>query len=296
VIKNQEQRLLTQKLIDRAFQDLKIAKKDSHKGQNGKLLIIGGSQLFHAASKWSLDIASKIVDMVFYSSVPSNNQLIKKWQQGEFDQRLNQKAKSHFWQGIVIDRSQIKSYLKEADCVLLGPGMERTSYTTKLSNRLLKKYPEKKWVIDAGALQMINPQLLNHNCIITPHQQEIEILSQKDKNFDPNNYQALPTCLLKGTIDQIFASHNDSQTTHHQIISIEGGNAGMTKGGTGDVLAGLLAALYCKNQALTSSLIASYINKQAGDALYEKVGPYFNSSDLVEKIPQVLWQAIQERT
>jgi len=86
VIKNQEQRLLTQKLIDRAFQDLKIAKKDSHKGQNGKLLIIGGSQLFHAASKWSLDIASKIVDMVFYSSVPSNNQLIKKWQQGEFDQ------------------------------------------------------------------------------------------------------------------------------------------------------------------------------------------------------------------
>jgi len=296
VIKDQEQSVQTQKLVDQAFQDLIIAKKNSHKGQNGKLLIIGGSQLFHAASKWSLDIASKIVDMVFYSSVPSNNSLIKRWQKDELNPQLNQEAKINFWQGIVIDRSQIESYLDEADCVLLGPGMERTTYTAKLSNRLLKKYPEKKWVIDAGALQMINPNLLNSNCIITPHQQEIEILNQKNKNFDPKNYQASPTCLLKGPIDQIFPGQNDSETTSQKIISVQGGNAGMTKGGTGDVLAGLLAALYCKNQALTSSLIASYINKKAGDTLYKKVGPYFNASDLVEEIPQVLWQKTQEKT
>ena len=43
--------------------------KDSHKGQNGKLLVIGGSNLFHSASMWSLEVASRIVDMVFYSSV-----------------------------------------------------------------------------------------------------------------------------------------------------------------------------------------------------------------------------------
>ena len=40
---------------------------DSHKGENGKVMIIGGSKLFHAASLWPLEIASKIVDMVFYS-------------------------------------------------------------------------------------------------------------------------------------------------------------------------------------------------------------------------------------
>ena len=294
VIKDQSPQ--TQKLVKQAFQNLKIAKKDSHKGQNGKLLLIGGSELFHAASKWSLDIASKIIDMVFYSSVPSNNKLIKKWLKGELNQQLNQEAKANFWQGIVIDRSQIEPYLNEADCILLGPGMKRTSYTAKLSNRLLKKHPEKKWVIDAGALQMINPDLLNSNCIITPHKQEIKILSQKNKSFDPKNYQASPTCLFKGPIDQIFPGQNSSQTTIKIPIKIKGGNAGMTKGGTGDVLAGLLAAFYCKNQALTNSLIASYINKKAGDALYEKTGPYFNANDLVEKIPQILWQTIQEQT
>ena len=290
MIKDQKQTAQTQNYLNQAFQELKIAKKDSHKGQNGKLLIIGGSELFHAASKWSLDIASKIVDMVFYSSVPSNNNLIKRWQKGELDQHLDQQAKASFWQGIVVDRQQIKAYLEEADCVLLGPGMKRSSYTARLSNRLLQKYPQKKWVVDAGALQMINPNLLNANCIITPHQQEIIILQEKNSHFDPKKYQAPPTCLLKGQIDYIFTKENGSPKT----IEIRGGNAGMTKGGTGDVLAGLLAALYCKNQAITSSLIASYINKKAGDNLYKKVGPYFNSSDLVETIPQVLWQEIQD--
>jgi len=57
---------------------LYIPPPDSHKGQNGKLMIIGGSHLFHAASLWALEVASRIVDMVFYSSVPENNQIVKK--------------------------------------------------------------------------------------------------------------------------------------------------------------------------------------------------------------------------
>jgi NAD(P)H-hydrate epimerase len=290
---NQEQTLESQKAIKEAFQKLEIAKENSHKGQNGKLLIIGGSELFHAASKWSLDVASKIVDMVFYSSVPSNNTLIKRWQKRESDKKLNQEAKANFWQGIVVSRKEIETYLKEADCVLLGPGMERSSYTAQLSDHLLSKYPEKKWVIDAGALQMINPDLFNSNCIITPHHQEMEVLIKKNNDFNPEKYQALPTCLLKGQTDQIFPGKNYPQV---KVITISGGNAGMTKGGTGDVLAGLLAALYCKNEALVSAIIASYINKKTGDSLYKNVGPYFNTSDLVGKIPQVLWQAIQDKT
>jgi len=58
------------------FTKIKRMEKGSHKGQNGKVLLIGGSELFHAASRWSLDILSAMVDMVFYSSVPENNELI----------------------------------------------------------------------------------------------------------------------------------------------------------------------------------------------------------------------------
>lgn len=246
----------------------------SHKGQNGKLLIIGGSKLFHAASKWSLDVASKIVDMVFYTSVKENNQLIKE-------------AKSHFWNGIVIERKHIDHYAEEADCILIGPGMDRSFGTRRLTNHIVKKFATKRMVIDAGALQMVDPALLKSQHIITPHHQEMALLHGKDQRFNSEYYQAPCHCLLKGPVDQIFAPHDP------QPLMIEGGNAGMTKGGTGDVLAGLLAAMYCKNEALVSMELASQTNKQAGDLLFQKQGPFFNASDLVEVIPQVLWQNSQ---
>jgi len=260
-------------ILENALSKIFLPQSKSHKGQNGKLLIIGGSKLFHAASKWSLDVASKIVDMVFYSSVPSNNQLIAS-------------VKANFWNGIVIERKQIKNYIDEAEVVLIGPGMDRTLYTKHLVNHLLKTYPSKKWVIDAGALQMLDVRLLNSNHIITPHHQEMKLLQHKSHLFDEENYQANCYCLLKGPTDKIFIPKDG------HAIEIGGGNAGMTKGGTGDVLAGLLAAIYCKNEALESCIVASYINKKAGEKLYQKQGPYFNSSNLVEIVPQILWQEV----
>jgi len=250
------------------FLKINLPSAESHKGQNGKLLIIGGSELFHAASKWSLDVASHFVDMLFYSSIPSNNELVKE-------------AKGNFWNGIVIPRQEIEKYIEEADCILIGPGMERTDETKQLTNTLLKKYTEKKWVLDAGALQMVDPILLKNNHIITPHSREMKVLENKLTA----NQTIKATILLKGKVDVV---RGDGQLTE-----IEGGNSGMTKGGTGDVLAGLVAALYCTHDALTSCIVASYINKKTGDFLYESVGPYFNASDLAIAIPKVFWETLQ---
>lgn len=288
--------LITHNQLFSFFKQIKLPKNSSRKGDNGKLLIIGGSHLFHAASRWSLDISSKFVDMVFYASVPSNNQLIHE-------------AKSSFWNGIVIQRNQVEDYINEADCILIGPGMERVSNKTNSShntaepyinhpptnkdweentqtivNYLLAKYPTKKWVIDAGALQMLDPMLLTSTCIITPHQKEMEILLDKCKTKNQRNNLNKSTVLLKGEVDKI---------THNQeVYFIPGGNPGLTKGGTGDVLAGLVAGLYTNNQILPSAIVASHINKKAGDSLYKKNGPFFNATDLVNEIPQILWGEI----
>lgn len=270
-----------------------LPKSDSHKGQNGKLLIIGGSDLFHAASKWSLDIASKFVDMVFYASVPSNNELIKK-------------AKGEFWNGIVIPREEIENYIEEADCVLIGPGMTRTSETEELTNQLLKKYPHKKWVIDAGALQMVDINLLTSQMILTPHQVELESLLKKaDTKLTESGQDDVSHAMRNAGRGTVFSQTHqnvcllikgatDVVIQGQETEPIQGGNAGMTKGGTGDVLAGLVAALYCTHDALTSTVVASYINKKAGDYLWRSVGPYFNASDLVEAIPQVLWRELSQ--
>lgn len=288
---------------------LYIPALDSHKGQNGKLLIIGGSRLFHAASLWALTIASRIVDMVFYSSVPENNQIVHE-------------LKKEFRNGIIVARSDIESYVNEADCILIGPGMERTEKESQilkseprtleeiitledeghqsyfLTKYLLFKYPQKKWVIDAGALQMMEPEWLRQldgRVIITPHPVEFtrvvsgikdnelkEELSKKTVEQQVQLFAKTYKCivLLKGQTD-IVCSGED-------CLQITGGNSGMTKGGTGDVLAGLVAALACKNELYLAATAASYFNKEAGDALFEKVGYYFNASDLAQEIPVVM--------
>jgi hydroxyethylthiazole kinase-like uncharacterized protein yjeF len=265
------------KNIRHYLQKIQLPAPDSHKGQNGKLLIIGGSELFHAASRWSLDIASKFVDMVFYSSIPANNKLI-------------QEAKAGFWNGIVIPRKELDSYVNEADCVLIGPGMERNQATAEIVSNLLAKYADKKWVVDAGALQMVKLEFLNENHIITPHQKELEKLMGSSEIDQTSIKKWLPkinraTLLSKGPVDQVFSGD--------EIVNIDGGNAGMTKGGTGDVLSGLVAALYCTHEAATAAVVASLVNKKAGESLYHRVGPYFNASDLVAEVPQVMWSLLR---
>jgi len=50
----------------------------------------------------------------------------------------------------------------------------------------------------------------------------------------------------------------------------------------------LAGALACNNDLGLAARAASYFNKRAGDSLFEKVGYYFNSSDLVDEIPRVM--------
>ena len=63
--------------LESILKQIYIPAGDSHKGQNGRLLVIGGSRLFHAASLWALEVASRIVDLVHYSSVEENNEIVQ---------------------------------------------------------------------------------------------------------------------------------------------------------------------------------------------------------------------------
>jgi NAD(P)H-hydrate epimerase len=278
-------------------------KKDSHKGQNGRLLVIGGSELFHAAIFWSADTASRLVDLVHFTSpAMENNDLVRR------------KVKQGFWQGIVIPWKKVNEYIEEDDCVLIGPGMPRNEGLTKgeeptasIVNRLVGGHLKKRWVVDGGALQEINPKLLGENMIITPHRGEMlrliknsedRMLISKSNLIEDQKVEdegLEETAKLISAISNSFSSvtillkgERDIVCRGDECLSVEGGNAGMTKGGTGDVLAGLVAGFYSLNEAFISAKAGSFINKAAGDRLYKRVGPFYNASDLVSEIPATL--------
>lgn len=243
--------------------------KDSHKGQNGKLCIIGGSELFHGASLWALKIASRIVDMVYYSSISENNQMAKS-------------LKSEIFDFICVPRLKVKEYINEADAVLIGPGLTRAPATKELTRKLLFQFPDKKWVIDAGSLQMMEKEWLKKlkQAVVTPHQKEFVNLFGPEAKPEQIAKEYGCIVVLKGQTDVICSSK--------QGVINKTGNEGMTKGGTGDVLAGLIAALACKNDLFLAAQAGVFLNGLAGDQLYKKVGPYYNASDLCDQLAMVM--------
>lgn len=275
---------------------LNIPQAKNHKGQNGKLLIVGGSRLFHAASLWSAQTAAHLVDMVFYASVSQNNEIIKE-------------SKKKFFDGIVVGREQLLGYAAEADVILLGPGLERGEENKKrlaeilqteedltiaewesdsylITNYLLAKFPQKKFVLDAGALQMLDLDYLPNNCILTPHQLEMKLLEKKAMTEKQKEKLNKVILVKKGQIDEIW-QNNQCQ------VKIKGGNAGLTKGGSGDALAGLIAGLFCYNESLIAAEYGSRVLKKAGDDLFAQRGPFFTTTQLVMQIPQTLWEIVQ---
>lgn len=247
---------------------------DSRKGNNGRVLVIGGSTLFHAASFWSASMASRLVDMVHFTSpVMENNDLMRV------------RAKSKFWDGIVVPYEEIEHYIEEDDCILIGPGMERGDTTKQIVNNFLNKYPHKKWVIDGGALQEVNPILLKENMVITPNYKELKLLNTK---YEILNTKLPCTILSKGPTDTITPSSTDSRLYGYTDLHVPGGSPGLTKGGTGDVLSGLVAGLAAKSDSFATCVLASYAVKSASESLSTRVGPFFSPTNLIDEIPQTL--------
>jgi len=280
---------------------LKLPAKDSHKGENGKLTIIGGSKLFHGSPLLALTVASKIVDMVYFVSVEENLELLKN-------------LKSSLNSFIAVPFGKENDYIVQSDAILIGPGMvrgdedysgtgESGTQTRDKVLSLLKQFPDKIWVLDAGALQVLTVQDLTNlkSIILTPHYREYNNLFVSSIKYQVSRENTIGknaelvkemaekyhcTIVLKGQIDII--------SDGNQILFNQTGNEGMTKGGTGDVLAGLIAALATTNDLLVATAVGAFINGIAGDRLFKTVGPYFNADELANNVPEVLWKNLKK--
>lgn len=257
--------------------------KNSTKKENGQVTIIGGSSLFHGAPLLSLKVASRIVDMVFFSSPEESV--------GEVAAKMKSELLSFIW----VPWNKIGEYIQKSDAALIGPGFMRYSQkegkmddsfqlTKEITKNFLMTYPDKKWVIDAGSLQTLELEWIPQNSVLTPNNKEYErLFSNSDVNEIVRKYH----CIIaqKGPVTHVCSSE--------KCLEISNGNAGLTKGGTGDVQAGLTVALLAKNDPLLSASVAAFVTKAAADELYKKVGVNYNADDLAEAIPQILYNLIK---
>ncbi|MFH1292034.1 MAG: NAD(P)H-hydrate dehydratase [bacterium] len=244
--------------------------KHSYKGKNGRLLVIAGSKKYHGAMFLCSVMSAKIVDFLYIHTTKENFSLIKK-------------VRNRLAEFIYIDNKDLKRTVREVDSILIGPGLLPDKKTGNLVCKLLRDNPEKKFLLDAGALRVVDKSLLNENCVITPHRQEFKALFGVQASLE-SAYEISFTCpaviILKGPTDYVIQKGKVFYNTT--------GNAGMTKGGTGDVLAGLMAGLMTKADPLTSAKQAIYANGKAGDNLYKKFKHYYNAIELIPAVQKVL--------
>jgi hydroxyethylthiazole kinase-like uncharacterized protein yjeF len=262
-------------LTKQILRKLKLPRPDSHKGENGQLLIIAGSRHYHGSLLFAVRAASRIVDKIHVLTSVENKEVV---------QKLRVKTAAF------IPSYDLKHALSLVDCVLIGPGMGTERRTKKLVESVLRS--GKRVVLDADALNVLDAKLLKllgPQHIVTPHQGEFRRafgLAPTWQNVKKVADTYHCTVVLKGKIDVI-------SSPQFGMAFNKTGNQGMTKGGTGDVLAGLIASFYCKNGAYISAAAGIFVNGLAGDVLFSKGGPFYNAEDLVEQIPKTLWKAIK---
>ena len=146
-------------------------------------------------------------------------------------------------------------------------------------------------VVDASAFDALTiNDIKNKEGVVTPHRNEFKRLTGVSLLDNPENNVRIVekfakktrmTILLKGNIDII----SDGEKTKLNRT----GNPGMSVGGTGDVLSGIVGGLLAKNiSSFNAARMAAFINGFAGDLAFEEKSYSLMATDVIEKIPEVL--------
>jgi len=256
----------------------------SHKGQNGKVLVVGGSQFYVGAPALAgLAALRSGCDIVTIAAPEKVAWAINGMSPDLMTCKLDGEI-------VTLDNySAIAKLVEKHDVLLFGNGMGVDKNTTRLCKKLAA-LPLLK-VIDADAIKVISVTD-PISAILTPNKNELRIFlgnSGVAYTEDPATLQrtlagffAKGNCLLiKGPTDVIIGKDFIARNTT--------GNAGMTRGGTGDVLSGLAAGYLAQTKdQFHAASNAAYMNGVVGDILAKKKkGFTYLASDMVEELRRI---------
>jgi ADP-dependent NAD(P)H-hydrate dehydratase / NAD(P)H-hydrate epimerase len=242
----------------------------AHKGEGGRILVIGGGPYQGApylAGLGALRAGADIVRIASPVFEPIPDLIYE---------RLDGRA-------INMDHlSRLIEISRQSDVILCGNGLGDSSHDV-----VCAVAPHcKKAVFDADALRQPLPRA--EETIYTPHAAELTRMTGEIPPSDlagrgcfVQSAAGGSTILLKGPVDVI----SDGMRVKFNRT----GTPAMTVGGTGDVLSGVTAALFCHLPAFDAATVAAYVNGMAGMAAEKAIGGGLLASDLVNYIPRELF-------
>jgi len=265
-------------------------KKTSHKGENGRVLVIGGGPFTGAPALSALATLRTGSDLVTVAVPKQCGSVIAGYSPNIIVRNLQ--SEDHIGP---IDIDVIKKLCTSADAILIGPGLGLSKETMKTIQNIIAFLSKQKipFVIDADGITAVSKNheiIKKSNAIITPHAKEFytftgeKLSSDLDDQIKQVYYWSKRMNIgifLKGPTDII----SDGVLTRLNMIH----NEAMTVGGTGDVLAGVITGLLSKKTSTINAMrIAAFIIGYAGNLAFNKLSYGMCATDVIEHIPNVL--------
>ncbi len=273
--------------------DVKLVVKrrspESHKGDYGRLLVLGGSETYSGAPVLAALAALRTgVDLVYVAAPERRASDIACLTPNIISVKLKGKHLN------VDNVPQIGQYLKRVTAAVVGPGLGLHEDTRETVIKVVAAAEDLKvpLVVDADALKAFaeHKRLLRVPAVLTPHKGEYQILTGKElpsslqetaKKVRKTASKLNATVLLKGQPDII----SDGKKVKLNFS----GNPGMTVGGTGDVLTGIVGAFLAQEaNPLEAAVAGAFINGAAGDFVKLEKGYHMLPTDLLDFIPKVI--------
>ena len=260
----------------------------SHKGDFGRILIVGGSSTYTGAPALAAMSALRAgVDLAMVLAPKWAASTMKPISPNLIVSPL--KSEEHLTPD---DIPKVLEEAKRADAVLVGPGLGAHPETLDAVGSLLWDLAEmdKPTIVDADALKAVNPDLGWPSLVITPHAGEFKRVFGVTPGEDLR--ARVSSCLkaaenFAGTI--LLKGHVDIVCGAGRLRLNVTGNPAMTVGGTGDVLSGVTAAfLAMSRDPVRSASAAAFLVGLAGDLAFEDLSYSLTALDVMEYLPRAL--------
>ena len=272
---------------------LKKIDEKSNKGTNGTLTVIAGSERFRGAADLAVGASlrtgcgivrllsvEKVVSLVASRHPSAVFEPIKENKLG----MISGEAK-----GIIAELS------KRSTAFLVGPGLGQCSDTAAVVSAVADF--SKNTVIDADAINIISqsPELLytfKRSFVITPHVGEMSRLTGIEVgNISKDIPSFAQNFANKNGVICVLKDHNTAVALPHadEIYINQSGNSGMSTGGSGDVLDGIIAGLLAQGcQPYIATTLGVYLHGLAGEFASEMLSEYsVMASDIIEALSEV---------
>jgi NAD(P)H-hydrate epimerase len=262
---------------------------EAHKGDFGRLLVVGGSEVYSGAPAYVALAALRTgVDITYVAAPEKTAYVISAYSPNLITVKLEGAHLN------LANISTIEHYLRMVTGVVVGPGLGLHEETKQAVKALIASVEKagKPLLLDADGLKAFGEfrRQLRVPVVFTPHAGEYKDLVG---HFPPADLEAKAEDVLKSARELngviLLKGNVDVISDGKQVKLNFTGNPGMTVGGTGDVLSGIVGTFLARGaDALEAAVAGAFVNGACGDFVRREKGFHMVATDLINWIPRVL--------